>query len=136
SEREKVIEESEFLRKEKGIDKDVLMEALEAALISAYKKNFQSATNVRVDLDEEEGTMRVFARKTIVDEVEDHQLEISLDEAKNIDRNYENADVIEVEVTLKDFGRIAVQAAKQVVSKHVRVAERGVIYNRYADIES
>ncbi|MBU5466740.1 transcription termination factor NusA [Virgibacillus sp. MSJ-26] len=130
-----LFEAIEFLGKEKGIDKDVLLEALEAALISAYKKNFQSATNVRVDLDEEEGTMRVFARKTIVDEVEDHQLEISLDEAKNIDPNYEIDDVIEVEVTPKDFGRIAAQAAKQVVTQRVREAERGVIFNEYADRE-
>jgi len=130
-----LFEAIEFLGKEKGIDKDVLLEALEAALISAYKKNFQSATNVRVDLDEEEGTMRVFARKTIVDEVEDNQLEISLDEAKNINPNYEIDDVIEVEVTPKDFGRIAAQAAKQVVTQRVREAERGVIFSEYADRE-
>src|SRR5690625_2053575 len=79
--------------------------------------------------------MRVFARKTIVDEVEDHQLEISLDEAKNIEPNYALDDVIEVEVTPKDFGRIAAQAAKQVVTQRVREAERGVIFNEYADRE-
>src|SRR5690625_4150573 len=125
----------EYLRKEKGIDKDVLLEALEAALISAYKKNFQSATNVRVDLDENEGSMRVFARKTVVDEVEDGQLEISLDQAKDIDPNYAVEDVIEVEVTPKDFGRIAAQAAKQVVTQRVREAERGVIFSEYSDRE-
>jgi len=125
----------EYLGKEKGIDKDVLLEALEAALISAYKKNFQSATNVRVDLDENEGSMRVFARKTVVDEVEDDQLEISLDQAKDIDPNYAVEDVIEVEVTPKDFGRIAAQAAKQVVTQRVREAERGVIFSEYADRE-
>lgn len=125
----------EYLGKEKGIDKNVLLEALEAALISAYKKNFQSATNVRVDLDENEGTMRVFARKTVVDEVEDDQLEISLDQAKDIDPNYAVEDVIEVEVTPKDFGRIAAQAAKQVVTQRVREAERGVIFSEYSDRE-
>lgn len=130
-----LFEAIDFLGKEKGIDKNVLLEALEAALISAYKKNFHSATNVRVDLDEEEGSMRVFARKTIVEEVEDHQLEIPLDEAKEIDPNYELDDVIEVEVTPKDFGRIAAQAAKQVVTQRVREAERGVIFNEYADRE-
>lgn len=125
----------EYLGKEKGIDKNVLLEALEAALISAYKKNFQSATNVRVDLDENEGTMRVFARKTVVDEVEDDQLEISLDQAKDIDPNYAVEDVIEVEVTPKNFGRIAAQAAKQVVTQRVREAERGVIFSEYSDRE-
>lgn len=125
----------EYLGKEKGIDKNVLLEALEAALISAYKKNFQSATNVRVDLDENEGSMRVFARKTVVDEVEDDQLEISLDQAKDIDPNYAVEDVIEVEVTPKDFGRIAAQAAKQVVTQRVREAERGVIFSEYSDRE-
>lgn len=125
----------DYLEKEKGIDKDVLLEALEAALISAYKKNFKSATNVRVDIDEVSGTMRVFSRKTVVDEVEDNQEEVSLDQAKGIDPNYELEDVIEVEVTPKDFGRIAAQAAKQVVTQRVREAERGVIYGEYADRE-
>ncbi|MEN1966838.1 transcription termination factor NusA [Lentibacillus sp. N15] len=125
----------DYLEKEKGIDKGILLEALEAALISAYKKNFKSATNVRVDLDEDAGTMRVFARKTVVDEVEDSQQEISLEEAKAINQNYEPEDVIEVEVTPKDFGRIAAQAAKQVVTQRIREAERGVIFSEYADRE-
>ncbi|MFS0751809.1 transcription termination factor NusA [Oceanobacillus sp. 1P07AA] len=125
----------ENLAKEKGIDKDILMEALEAALISAYKKNFKSASNVRVELNEETGKMAVYARKTVVDELEDVQQEISLDEAKKIDPNYEIDDVIEVEVTPKDFGRIAAQAAKQVVTQRVREAERGVIFSEYVDRE-
>ncbi|WP_077326199.1 transcription termination factor NusA [Virgibacillus siamensis] len=130
-----LFEAIDYLEKEKGIDKDILLETLEAALISAYKKNFKSATNVRVDIDEESGTMRVFSRKTIVDEVEDSQEEISLDEAAKIDPNYEPGDVIEVEVTPKDFGRIAAQAAKQVVTQRVREAERGVIFSEYVDRE-
>jgi N utilization substance protein A len=125
----------DVLAEEKGIDKEILLEALEAALISAYKKNFKSASNVRVELDEETGTMKVFSRKTIVEEVEDTQQEISLDEAKAHDPNYEIDDVIEVEVTPKDFGRIAAQAAKQVVTQRVREAERGVIYSEYVDRE-
>lgn len=123
------------LAKEKGIEKELLMEALEAALISAYKKNFKSATNVRVELNETTGKMSVFSRKTVVEEVEDPQLEISLDEAKKVDPNYELEDVIEVEVTPKDFGRIAAQAAKQVVTQRVREAERGVIFSEYIDRE-
>ncbi|MBC5636000.1 transcription termination/antitermination protein NusA [Ornithinibacillus sp. BX22] len=125
----------ENLGKEKGIDKEILIEALEAALISAYKKNFKSATNVRVELDEKSGTMRVFSRKTVVEEVLDNQQEISLEEAKKINPNYEIEDIIEVEVTPKDFGRIAAQAAKQVVTQRVREAERGVIFSEYSDRE-
>lgn len=131
----KLFEALEFLEKEKGIDKEILFEALEAALISAYKKNFQSATNVRVDLNPEENTMRLFAQKNIVEHVENDQVEISLEEAKEINPNYEIDDIIEVEVTPKDFGRIAAQAAKQVVTQRVREAERGVIYEQYIDHE-
>ncbi|MBX0356407.1 transcription termination factor NusA [Halobacillus sp. Nhm2S1] len=124
-----------YLEKEKGIDKNLLLEALEAALISAYKKNFNSATNVRVDINEEESAMKVLARKEIVEEVMDPQQEISLEEANDIDPNYEIEDVIEVEVTPMDFGRIAAQAAKQVVTQRVREAERGIIYGEYVDRE-
>lgn len=131
----KLFEAIDYLEKEKGISKEVLLEALEAALISAYKKNFQSATNVRIDISEEEGSMRVFSRKTVVNEIEDSQNEISLGEALEIDPNYELDDIIEVEVTPKDFGRIAAQAAKQVVTQRVREAERGVIYDEYRDRE-
>lgn len=125
----------DFLEKEKGIDRDVLLEALEAALISAYKKNFKSASNVRVDLDVTTNKMTVYAQKTVVEEVNDNQEELSLIEAQGIDPNYILDDVIEVEVTPKDFGRIAAQAAKQVVTQRVREAERGVIFEKYADRE-
>ncbi|MFZ3576643.1 transcription termination factor NusA [Virgibacillus sp. DJP39] len=125
----------DYLEKEKGINKEVLLEALEAALISAYKKNFKSASNVRVDLDEKAGTMRVFSRKVVVEVAEDVQEQISLEEAKQINPNYELEDIIELEVTPKDFGRIAAQAAKQVVTQRVREAERGVIFSEYADRE-
>lgn len=130
-----LFEAIDYLEKEKGIDKEILLEALEAALISAYKKNFKSASNVRVDLDVDEGKMRVYARKTVVEEVEDNQEEISLDEALDIDPNYVLDDIIEVEITPKDFGRIAAQAAKQVVTQRVREAERGVIFEKYVDRE-
>lgn len=130
-----LFEAIDFLEKEKGIDKDVLLEALEAALISAYKKNFKSASNVRVELDAKDSQMRVYARKVVVEEVDDSQEELSLDEALNIDPNYVLEDIIEVEVTPKDFGRIAAQAAKQVVTQRVREAERTVIFDKYADRE-
>lgn len=130
-----LFEALDYLEKDKGIDKDILIEALEAALISAYKKNFDSATNVRVDLKPESSQMSLFAQKTIVEEVENEQIEISLEDAKEIDPNYDLADIIEVEVTPKDFGRIAAQAAKQVVTQRVREAERGVVYEQYIDHE-
>jgi len=124
-----------YLEKEKGIDKETLFEALEAALISAYKKNFKSSNNVEVIFDEENGTMNIHAKKTVVEEVENEQEEISLEDAKEINLAYEIGDVVDVEVTPKNFGRIAAQAAKQVVTQRVREAERGVIYNEYIDRE-
>ncbi len=123
------------LEKEKGISKEIIIEAIEAALISAYKRNFNQAQNVRVDLNRETGTIRVFARKDVVDEVYDSRLEISVDDAANINPNYMVGDVVEIEVTPKDFGRIAAQTAKQVVTQRVREAERGVIYTEFIDRE-
>ena len=124
-----------ILEKEKGISKDIIIEAIEAALISAYKRNFNQAQNVRVDLNQETGTMKVYARKDVVDEVYDSRLEISIEEARGINPNYVLNDVIEMEVTPKDFGRIAAQTAKQVVTQRVREAERGVIYSEFIDRE-
>ncbi|WP_017727351.1 transcription termination factor NusA [Halalkalibacterium ligniniphilum] len=123
------------LEKEKGISKEVIIEAIEAALISGYKRNFNQAQNVRVDVNRENGSIRVFARKEVVEEVFDARLEISLDEAQRINPNYEVDDVVEIEVTPKDFGRIAAQTAKQVVTQRVREAERGIIYSDFIDRE-
>ncbi len=124
-----------YLEKEKGIDKATLLEALEAALISAYKKNFKTAGNVSVKFDEDAGSMQLHARKTVVEEVEDELEEISLEDAREYNLGYEIGDIVEIEITPKNFGRIAAQAAKQVVTQRVREAERGVIYNEYADRE-
>jgi N utilization substance protein A len=125
----------DLLEREKGVGKEVIIEAIEAALISAYKRNFNQAQNVRVDLNLEKGSMRVFARKDVVDEVFDTRLEISVEEAQSINPNYQVDDVVEIEVTPKDFGRIAAQTAKQVVTQRVREAERGVIYSEFIDRE-
>jgi transcription termination/antitermination protein NusA len=130
-----LLEALNVLEKEKGISRDVIIEAIEAALVSAYKRNFNQAQNVRVDLNLETGSMRVFARKEIVDEVFDSRLEISLEDAKEINPGYDTGDVVELEVTPKDFGRIAAQTAKQVVTQRVREAERGIIYSEFADRE-
>jgi transcription termination/antitermination protein NusA len=124
-----------LLEKEKGISRDIIIEAIEAALISAYRRNFNQAQNVRIDLNLGSGTMRVFARKEVVEQVFDPRLEISLDESKAINPNYQVEDVVELEVTPKDFGRIAAQTAKQVVTQRVREAERGIIYSEFIDRE-
>ncbi|OZM58610.1 transcription termination/antitermination protein NusA [Lottiidibacillus patelloidae] len=124
-----------LLEKEKGIDKEIIIEALEAALVSAYKKNFNQAQNVRVDFNRDTGQIRVFARKDVVEEVLDTTTEISLAEARSMDPAYNLEDVVELEVTPKDFGRIAAQNAKQVVTQRVREAERGVIYSEFIERE-
>lgn len=129
------IEALEQLGREKGIDKDTLLEAIEAALISGYKRNFNSAPNVRVDISRETGVVRVFARKTVSEQPEDTRLEISLDAARDIDPNYQVGDIVEIEITPRDFGRIAAQTAKQVVTQRIREAERSVIYGKYVDRE-
>jgi len=123
------------LEKQKGISREVLLEAIEAALVTAYKRNFNQAQNVRVDLNSDSGSMKVYARKDVVEEVEDDRLQISLEDAQVINPAYELEDVYEEEVTPKDFGRIAAQTAKQVVTQRVREAERGMIYDEYVDRE-
>ncbi|SFL75882.1 transcription termination factor NusA [Salibacterium qingdaonense] len=123
------------LETDKGIEKEIIIEAIEAALISAYKRNFNQAQNVRIDIDREDGAIRVFARKEVVEEVFDPRLEIALEEAQTMDPNYNLDDVVELEVTPKNFGRIAAQTAKQVVTQRVREAERGIIYSDFIDRE-
>ncbi|MFD3445503.1 transcription termination factor NusA [Microbacteriaceae bacterium 4G12] len=123
------------LEKEKGISKEIIIDAIEAALISAYKRNFNQAQNVRVHFNTEVGSIKVLARKDVVDSVFDPRLEISVEEARAVNPNYQEGDIIEIEVTPKDFGRIAAQTAKQVVTQRVREAERGVIYSEFIDRE-
>ncbi len=125
------IEAIEALEKEKDISKDILIEAIESALVSAYKKNYGTSQNVRVNIDREEGDIDVFMRKDVVEEVEDDMVEISLEDALEIDPRYEVGDVVEYQVTPRDFGRIAAQTAKQVVVQRIREAERGMIFDDY-----
>ncbi|MGM9966833.1 MULTISPECIES: transcription termination factor NusA [unclassified Rummeliibacillus] len=117
----------------KGISKEVIVEAIEAALINAYKKNYNQAANVRVDLNLERGTMHLYSRKDVVDEVDDERLQISLEEAKKINPNYEIGDIVEEEETPRNFGRIAATTAKQIVTQRFREAERGIVYEEYVD---
>ena len=123
------------LEEQKGISRDVLIEAIEAALVTAYKRNFNQAQNVRVDLNLDKGSIRVFSRKDVVEEVEDDRLQISEEDAKAINPAYQLEDIVEQEVTPRNFGRIAAQTAKQVVTQRVREAERGIIYEQYVDRE-
>lgn len=125
----------EALEDEKGISKEVILEALEAALVSAYKRNYQQAQNVEVNFDVKKGSIKVFAVKEVVDLVMDSQLEVSLEDAHHLNSAYEIGDKIKFEVTPKDFGRIAAQTAKQVIMQRVREAERSIIYNEYIDYE-
>jgi N utilization substance protein A len=125
----------EQLEKEKGIDKEIIIEALEQALISAYKKNFGSAQNVEVSIDRRTGEIRVYALKTIVEEIIDSAEEMSLEQAKRFGPDFEIGDMVEVEVTPKKFGRIAAQTAKQVVMQRIREAERGLIFDEFSNRE-
>jgi N utilization substance protein A len=130
-----LVEALDALEKEKGIKKNVILDALEAALVSAYKRNYGQSRNVDIEFDQEQGEIHVFAVKEVVDQVFDSQLEISLEDALKINRAYEIGDQIKFEVTPKSFGRIAAQTAKQVIMQRVREAERSIIYDDYIQYE-
>ena len=121
------------LEKERGISKDYLLESLEVALVAAYKKNFDSAENVKVEIDSQTGEIHVYAQKEVVETVENSQLQISLEDAKNIEKKAKIGDIINIETKPKDFGRIAAGAAKQHVIQKVREAERNMIFDEYND---
>ncbi len=123
------------LEREKGIDKSVLIDAIENALVSAYKKNYGTVQDVRVEVDDTTGAYRVFAKKTVTENVEDEESEISLADAHKINIAYEPGDIIEMEVTPGSFGRIAAQTAKQVVVHRLREAERGIVYEKFIERE-
>ena len=130
------IEALNALEKERGIGKDVLISAIEAALNSAYKRNYGSSANVRSEVDPETGDIHIYASKSVVEKVENPNSEISLADAKKVNALYEVGDVLEEEVKTRDFGRIAAQTAKQVVVQRIREAERGVIYEEYVEKEN
>ena len=121
------------LEKERGISKDYLLESLEVALVAAYKKNFDSAENVKVEIDSQTGEIHVYAQKEVVETVENSQLQISLEDAKKIEKKAKIGDIINIETKPKDFGRIAAGAAKQHVIQKVREAERNMIFDEYND---
>lgn len=121
------------IEKEKGIELEILFEALEVALVSAYKRNFQAPGNVQVSVDRETGEIKVFSQLKVVEEVEQPQQEVELYEARVYDSRCQLGDLIEMEVTPQEFGRIAAQTAKQVIIQRIREAERELIYRDFLD---
>ncbi len=124
----------EELEKSNGIKKEFLMESIESALVVAYKRNFDCTTeNVKVVLDKTDGKMHVYQEKSVVEEVKDEKIEISLENAKKQNKNFKVGDVVQIELMPKDFGRIAAQTAKQVITQKIREASRDVIFTEFAD---
>lgn len=123
------------LEKEKGIKKEVVVDAIQAALVSAYKRNYNQAQNVEVEFDQKSGNIHVYAIKKVVEDVVDSRLEVSLKEALVKNRAYEVGDDFKVEVTPSNFGRISAQTAKQVIMQRLREAERSQVYNEYTQYE-
>ena len=123
----------EELEKEKGIKKEYIIEAIETALVTAYKRNFDAAENVKVVMDKVTGATHVYTIKEVVEAVEDANLQISLDNAKKINKKIKVGESIDIELAPKNFGRIAAQTAKQVIIQKLREAERDILYNEFND---
>ncbi len=120
------------LEKERGISKDVLIEAMESALVSAYKKEYDPSQNIRVYLDSEKGEFEVMKQKEVVEEVTDPASQVSLEEAKDINSELQLGDILEYSVTPESFGRIAAQTAKQVVVQRLREVERNMVFDDFS----
>ena len=131
-----LFEACEELERERGISKEVLIASLCDAMVAAYKKHMRlpkEVTNIEAILDEQSGEIGVFSTKLVVDEVEDNDLQISLTDAKEIAEDVEAGDEIKIEVTPEQFGRIAAQSAKQVITQRIREAERNLVLNEFLD---
>jgi len=130
----KFIEALNLLIEEKGIDKEVFLEMLREAIEKAYKKNYMSPeANVRVEVDEKNGQIRVYELRTVVDDLSDEDLELSLEEAKDINANYQLGDVVETEVDMDVIGRLAAIQTKQLFRQKIRETEKEALYNEFAD---
>lgn len=123
----------EELSIEKGINKDYILDAIETALVTAYKRNFNSQENVKIVIDEEKALIKVYALKEVVKEVLDPAIEIDKDSAKNINKKVKLGDIVDVEITPANFGRISAQTAKQVIVQKLREAEREIVFTEYSD---
>lgn len=121
------------LEKEKGIKKDYLLDSIESALLTAYKRNYNSQENVKVVVDRETGASHLYSVKEVVEHAENPILQISLEEARKIDKEAQIGSTVDVELVPKDFGRIAAQTAKQVIIQKLREAEREIIYSEYSE---
>ena len=130
-----LMEALDILEKEKETSKDTLFEAIENSLITAYKNHFGKADNVKVEIDRETCDYYCYAEKEVVDEVEDPVMQISPEDAKEIDPKAKVGDIVRVEIRSKEFGRIATQNAKSVILQKIREEERSVIYNQYFEKE-
>ena len=125
----------EYIQKEKNIPKEVLIEAIEAALLTAYKKNYKDHKDVRVEINMDTGNYRVVSRKDVVEEVEDETAEIDLLTAREYNPAYEVGDPFDEDITPSDFNRVGAQAAKQAVMQRIRDAEREILYEEFIDKE-
>ena len=123
----------EDLEKEKGIKKDYMLESIEMALVTAYKRNYDSTSdNVKVTMNAETGEVHVYAEKTVVETVEDEKLEINLTDAHKINKKLAIGDIAQEEIIPRDFGRIAAQTAKQVIIQKIREASRSVLFDEFS----
>ena len=123
------------LETERGINEEVFISALEQALTAAYKKNSGMAQNAQVKLNPEKHTIKIYSYRTVVDNVEDEEKEISLEDAKQIKHSYKIGDLVMQEESTKDFNRIAVQTAKQVITQKIKEIEKQSIYKDIAEKE-
>ena len=128
-----LIKAMDELEKEKGIEKEYLLESIETALVTAYKRNFDSMENVKVTMDKQTGEVHLYAVKDVVEKVEDENLQINEEQAKKISKKLKVGDVVDIELVPKNFGRIAAQTAKQVIIQKLREAERNVIFTEFND---
>ena len=130
-----LFEACEQLEREKGISKEILINSLCDAMVAAYKKQIKNkdVDNIEAILDEQAGEIGVFSTKVVVDKVEDEETQISLKDAKEIDESVELEDEVKIEVTPENFGRIAAQAAKQVITQRIREAERNLVMAEFME---
>ncbi len=126
------IEALDQLEKERGISKDVFIDSMESALVSAYKKEYDSAQNIRVCIDPAKGEFEVLKQKEVVEEVMDPTSEVSIEDAKAMNSELQIGDILEYTVTPESFGRIAAQTAKQVVVQRLREAERSMVFDDFS----
>ena len=130
-----LIESLRLLAKERGIDEKQLFEFIEEALVAAYKREFNAKTtdNVRAEVDNETGEMRVFVTRTVVDDITDPNSEVSLEDAKALSEDFEIGDMLEFQLSPQDFGRLAAQQSKSVINQKLAQAEREIIHQEFSD---